>query len=83
MYKKCTFKWGQDRIYKCFKEYGSKYRNRKGKLLNGEPVGNIYVKESYLKGITVERHITPNIIDEIPVLSVIAAFSEGKLYLNL
>lgn len=30
------------------------------------------------KGITVEKHIIPNIIDEIPVLSVIAAFSEGK-----
>ncbi|HID0800577.1 TPA: 3-phosphoshikimate 1-carboxyvinyltransferase [Clostridium botulinum] len=57
---------------------GANIEIEKGKLLNGEPVGNIYVKESYLKGITVEKHITPNIIDEIPVLSVIAAFSEGK-----
>ncbi len=57
---------------------GANIEIEKGKLLNGEPVGNIYVKESYLKGITVEEHITPNIIDEIPVLSVIAAFSEGK-----
>lgn len=57
---------------------GANIEIEKGKLLNGEPVGNIYVKESYLKGITVERHITPNIIDEIPVLSVIAAFNEGK-----
>lgn len=57
---------------------GANIKIEKGNLLNGEPVGNIYVKESDLKGIIVEKHIIPNIIDEIPVLSVVAAFSEGK-----
>ncbi len=62
-------------VLKCM---GANIKIEKGNLLNGEPVGNIYVKESDLKGIIVEKHIIPNIIDEIPVLSVVAAFSEGK-----
>ncbi|WP_409069769.1 3-phosphoshikimate 1-carboxyvinyltransferase [Clostridium sp. FAM 1755] len=60
------------------KGMGANIEIEKGNLLNGELVGNIYVKESALKGIIVEKHIIPNIIDEIPVLSVVAAFSEGK-----
>lgn len=48
----------------------------------GENIGNITVKNSSLKGITIPREVIPNIIDEIPVISVIAAFSEGttKIY---
>lgn len=44
---------------------------------NGELVGNIKAKSSSLKGIEIEASYTPSIIDEIPLLSVLAAFSEG------
>ena len=47
-------------------------------VINGEPRGNIIVKSSELKGIDLGGRIIPNIIDEIPILSVIAAFAEGK-----
>ncbi|WP_029453215.1 3-phosphoshikimate 1-carboxyvinyltransferase [Clostridium algidicarnis] len=44
---------------------------------NGELVGDIKVKSSDLKGIEIEAKYTPSIIDEIPLISVLAAFSEG------
>ncbi len=44
---------------------------------NGELVGDIKVKSSNLKGIEIEAKYTPSIIDEIPLISVLAAFSEG------
>lgn len=47
-------------------------------VVNGEPRGSIIVKSSELKGIDLGGSIIPNIIDEIPILSVLAAFAEGK-----
>jgi 3-phosphoshikimate 1-carboxyvinyltransferase len=42
-----------------------------------EEVGDIIVKSSNLVGIEVPENIIPNIIDEIPILSIAAAFAEG------
>ncbi|EJO5346613.1 3-phosphoshikimate 1-carboxyvinyltransferase [Clostridium botulinum] len=69
---------GRTQYIKILKNMGANINIEKCKVLNGEPVGNIYVKESSLKGITVEKYNIPNIIDEIPVLSIVAAFSQGK-----
>ncbi|MCS7164642.1 MAG: 3-phosphoshikimate 1-carboxyvinyltransferase [Thermodesulfovibrio sp.] len=45
----------------------------------GEPVGDIFVKSSpKLKGITVQGDMIPKLIDEFPVLCVVATQSEGK-----
>jgi len=43
-----------------------------------EECGDILVKSSELVGIEVPKKIIPNIIDEIPILSVAASFAEGK-----
>lgn len=43
----------------------------------GEPVGNILVESSTLKGITIGGDIIPTLIDEIPVIAVAAAYAEG------
>jgi len=45
---------------------------------NGEKRGNIRVKSSQLKNIEIHAEIIPNIIDEIPILSVAGVFAEGK-----
>lgn len=45
---------------------------------NNEPIGDVIVKSSKLRGIKISKDIAPRIIDEIPVLSVVAAFSEGN-----
>ncbi|MCQ2364236.1 MAG: 3-phosphoshikimate 1-carboxyvinyltransferase [Akkermansia sp.] len=43
----------------------------------GEPYGDILVRTAPLHGTVVEKHEIPNLIDEIPVLAVAAAFAEG------
>ncbi len=43
-----------------------------------EPVGDIYVKSSKLKGTTVSGYEIPLIIDEIPALAVVSMFARGK-----
>ena len=43
-----------------------------------EDCGDIIVKSSQLEGINVPNSIIPNIIDEIPILSVAASFAEGQ-----
>ena len=43
-----------------------------------ENVGDIYVKSSSLKGINIPKEMIPNIIDEIPILSIAASFAFGK-----
>ncbi len=43
----------------------------------GEPVADIRVVSSALKGITIEGDMIPRIIDEIPILAVAAAYAEG------
>lgn len=43
----------------------------------GEPVADILVRSSVLHGITIEGDIIPTLIDELPVIAVMAAFAEG------
>ena len=44
----------------------------------GEPVGDIRVKASALKGVQVPPARAPSMIDEYPILAVAAAFAEGE-----
>lgn len=43
----------------------------------GEPVADITVSTSSLHGCTIEGEIIPKLIDEIPIIAVMAAFAEG------
>ena len=44
-----------------------------------EPVGNVRVRSAHLKNLTVPREKIPNLIDELPLLAVVATQSEGIL----
>ena len=44
----------------------------------GEAIGDITVRHSRLRGVTVPPERAPAMIDEYPVLSVAAAFAEGE-----
>ena len=44
---------------------------------NGEKVGDLTFSSSNIKAVEVEPEIIPSIIDEIPILAVVAAFSSG------
>ncbi|HWR38053.1 MAG TPA: 3-phosphoshikimate 1-carboxyvinyltransferase [Patescibacteria group bacterium] len=43
-----------------------------------EPIADITVRSSDLKGVTLDVEIIPRLIDEIPVLAVAALFARGK-----
>jgi 3-phosphoshikimate 1-carboxyvinyltransferase len=46
--------------------------------INIEPVADILVRYSNLKGIELSGEIIPRIIDEIPILSIVASLSDGE-----
>ncbi len=48
----------------------------------GEKVGDVRVYSSKLKNVSIPRTIIPNIIDEIPILSVAGIFAEGNFKIN-
>ena len=45
--------------------------------VNGEPAADILVRTSRLHGITIEGEMIPTLIDEIPIIAVMAANAEG------
>jgi 3-phosphoshikimate 1-carboxyvinyltransferase len=45
---------------------------------NGEPVADIRVRHSPLKGVSVPPERAPSMIDEYPVLACLAAFASGE-----
>lgn len=53
-----------------------KFENRR--VSGGEPVADLRVMASTLKGVTVPAERAPRMIDEYPVLAVVAAFAEGE-----
>ena len=57
---------------------GANLEIKNKKKASNEIVGDIHVKSSELRGIDVPDNIIPNIIDEIPILSVAACFAEGQ-----
>ncbi|MCF4166097.1 3-phosphoshikimate 1-carboxyvinyltransferase [Zavarzinia compransoris] len=56
------------------------YLNRR--VEGGEPVADLRVRHSALKGVTVPASRAPAMIDEYPVLAVAAAFAEGTTRMN-
>ena len=48
------------------------------RIVTGEPVADIRVKHSQLRGCTLGGDLIPRLIDEVPILAVAATFAEGK-----
>ena len=45
---------------------------------SGEPTADLLVRSSTLKGTVIEGGIIPTLIDELPILAVMAAFAQGE-----
>lgn len=52
------------------------------RLENEEPIGNIRIKGSNLRGIDINGDIIPRIIDEIPIIALAAVFAEGTTVIS-
>ncbi|MCT7974974.1 3-phosphoshikimate 1-carboxyvinyltransferase [Laspinema olomoucense] len=52
------------------------------RMVAGEPVADIRVRHSQLKGCTISGDIIPRLIDEIPILAVAAIFAQGQTVIS-
>ncbi len=57
---------------------GANIEFENNRLEGGEPVADLRVKASSLSGVEVPPNRAPSMIDEYPILSVVAAFASGK-----
>lgn len=64
-------------LYDVLKEMGAKLDIKNLRLEGGEEVGDISVKYSKLRGVTVAAECAPSMIDEYPILAVAAASADG------
>lgn len=48
------------------------------RTVNGEPVADLTISTSELKGIEISGDIIPTLIDEIPIIALLATQAEGK-----
>jgi len=60
------------------KRMGADIRVEEERLVCGEPVGDLVVRGSELKGTRIAGAVIPNLIDELPVLAVAAACARGE-----
>ncbi|GAA0540357.1 3-phosphoshikimate 1-carboxyvinyltransferase [Rhizomicrobium palustre] len=65
-------------LFDTLKEMGADLEIRNAHDAGGEMVGDLVVRASQLKGIEVPPARVSDMIDEFPILSVAAAFAEGK-----
>jgi len=57
---------------------GARLRIENQRLEGNEPVADLHVESSNLKGIEIGGDLIPRLIDEIPLLAVAACVAEGK-----
>lgn len=65
-------------ILSVLEEMGANIRVSNRKLISNEPIGDIEVKYSQLRGITIDRDQIGRLIDEIPIIAVAAALAKGR-----
>ena len=64
-------------IIDVFKKMGANIELLNERVVSGEPVADVKVSYSDLKGVTIEGADIPRLIDEIPVIAVLATQAEG------
>ncbi|MEM1052770.1 MAG: 3-phosphoshikimate 1-carboxyvinyltransferase [Pseudomonadota bacterium] len=65
-------------IVTVLKQMGADIEELNPREVGGEPVADLRVRYSALRGIEVDPAIVPSMVDEFPVLFVAAAFAQGS-----
>lgn len=60
------------------KEMGGHIQLKNQTIQNGEPIGDIWVKHSSLKGISIDERIIPTLIDELPLIAILGCCAQGQ-----
>jgi 3-phosphoshikimate 1-carboxyvinyltransferase len=69
-------------FYQTLKEMGSEIAILNPRQEGGEPIADIRVRHARLKAVTVPAARAPSMIDEYPILSVVAAFADGETMMD-
>lgn len=69
-------------LYQTLIEMGADITHTNAREEGGEPVADLVIKASALKGVDVPAERAPSMIDEYPVLAVAAAFATGTTRMN-
>ncbi|MXO64467.1 3-phosphoshikimate 1-carboxyvinyltransferase [Altericroceibacterium endophyticum] len=64
-------------LFEVLRKMGGQIVEENRREVGGEPVADLRIRHSPLKGITVDPAIVPSMVDEFPALFVAAAFAEG------
>ena len=65
-------------IFETLREMGADIAFENEREENGEPVADIRARYSLLRGVEVPAERAPSMIDEYPILSIVAAFAHGE-----
>ncbi len=65
-------------LFQTLREMGGDIVIENRREIGGEPIADLTVKASRLKGIAVPPERAPSMIDEYPILAIAAAFAEGQ-----
>ncbi|MGO9174176.1 MAG: 3-phosphoshikimate 1-carboxyvinyltransferase [Rhodomicrobium sp.] len=69
-------------FYETLKEMGASLSFENERELNGEPVADLRARASRLRGVHVPAERAPSMIDEYPILGVLAAFADGNTVMD-
>ena len=64
-------------ILRVLKDMGGDIELLDKRIFTGEEVADIHVRASSLHGMTIEGDIIPTLIDELPLIAVVASLAEG------
>ncbi|MEH3105976.1 MAG: 3-phosphoshikimate 1-carboxyvinyltransferase [Sphingomonas fennica] len=69
-------------LYDVLRAMGADIEIENPRTVGGEPVGDLRVRHSALKGIDVPPDVVPSMVDEFPILFVACALAEGRSVLT-
>ena len=69
-------------LIETLREMGGRIETRNAREAGGEPVGDLLVRASTLKGVVVPPGRAPSMIDEYPILAVAAAYADGATFMR-
>jgi len=78
MVRGCGFNPTRTGIIDALLAMGAKLRIKNERMSGNEPVADIMVESSKLRGIELGGEMIPRLIDEIPLLAVAGCFASGK-----
>jgi 3-phosphoshikimate 1-carboxyvinyltransferase len=65
-------------LFQVLRQMGGSIDEENGREVGGEPVADLRVRHSALRGVEVDPALAPSMIDEFPILFVAAALAQGR-----